>query len=309
MNINKFAHTIQDLRIKANLTQKEVAEAVNVTPTAVSKWERGLSYPDITLFPKLAVLLDMDIETLLCGNFKYSADSWVGVIDIGDFSFSTKVGGKPVIQYLITYFMLAGIMNIYIVCNNEIQQRVVQEFSKYDIFSINFRFVDNIKKLSNILKNLFVIKHECILYGVDLTRHFQRVMAQNYGVTICYSKSHYGYCPILIKTDNNRRIINFTYTDNKEFRDIFFRLPIIFISSQFVQEYINANEESFIQKCFTNKCLYGEVFPRGMIVRSIATSGERDSATTFIEGLKKYQGEDIGDLEEIAKNRDLYLKT
>lgn len=46
---SKFAKFIADKRKEANLTQKELAERLYVTDTTISKWERGLSYPDITL--------------------------------------------------------------------------------------------------------------------------------------------------------------------------------------------------------------------------------------------------------------------
>lgn len=59
--IGKF---ISDERKKMNLTQKELAEALLVTDKAVSKWECGLCYPDITLLPKLCELLNITIIEL-----------------------------------------------------------------------------------------------------------------------------------------------------------------------------------------------------------------------------------------------------
>lgn len=47
------------------LTQEQMAGYLGVTAPAVNKWEKGTSYPDITLLPALARLLDTDLNTLL----------------------------------------------------------------------------------------------------------------------------------------------------------------------------------------------------------------------------------------------------
>ena len=47
------------------MTQEQMAGYLGVTAPAVHKWEKGTSYPDITLLPALARLLDTDLNTLL----------------------------------------------------------------------------------------------------------------------------------------------------------------------------------------------------------------------------------------------------
>ncbi len=49
------------------LTQTQIADCMGVTPQAVSKWERGLACPDLTLLDDLAYLLGIGIEELLTG--------------------------------------------------------------------------------------------------------------------------------------------------------------------------------------------------------------------------------------------------
>lgn len=46
-------------------TQEQVANYLGITALAVNKWEKGISYPDITILPALARLLDTDLNTLL----------------------------------------------------------------------------------------------------------------------------------------------------------------------------------------------------------------------------------------------------
>ena len=56
---------IRTLRIQNHLTQASLAEMLHITDKAVSKWERDISYPDISLFPRLADILGVTISDLL----------------------------------------------------------------------------------------------------------------------------------------------------------------------------------------------------------------------------------------------------
>lgn len=55
---------IRYLRLQHGMTQAQLAQKMGVTDKAVSKWERDRSYPDITLFPKLAELLGVTVDDL-----------------------------------------------------------------------------------------------------------------------------------------------------------------------------------------------------------------------------------------------------
>ena len=65
---NEMGRLISSLRKEKNMTQQELANKLNITDKAVSKWERGLSYPDISLIPKLSEILDIDPNKLLGSN-------------------------------------------------------------------------------------------------------------------------------------------------------------------------------------------------------------------------------------------------
>lgn len=62
MKINEI---IRQKRLRKGFTQEQVANYLGVSVPAVSKWETGVSYPDIVLLPALARLLDTDLNTLL----------------------------------------------------------------------------------------------------------------------------------------------------------------------------------------------------------------------------------------------------
>ena len=57
MDLTKIGTFIMQQRKMANLTQEKLAKMLNVTDKAVSKWERGLSFPDTSLLCSLAVIL------------------------------------------------------------------------------------------------------------------------------------------------------------------------------------------------------------------------------------------------------------
>jgi len=61
----QFSKNIKKYRVLKNLTQEDVAEYLHITPQSVSKWERGESYPDITLLPALANIFETSIDLLL----------------------------------------------------------------------------------------------------------------------------------------------------------------------------------------------------------------------------------------------------
>lgn len=67
MNNNRIGKFIATLRKEKGLTQAELGEKLFVTDKAVSKWERGISLPDITLLTKLAEVLDTEIVNILDG--------------------------------------------------------------------------------------------------------------------------------------------------------------------------------------------------------------------------------------------------
>ena len=67
MNCDKIGKFIATSRKKKGLTQIELADKLNITDRAVSKWERGKGCPDISLLEDLSKILDVSIIELLKG--------------------------------------------------------------------------------------------------------------------------------------------------------------------------------------------------------------------------------------------------
>ena len=67
MDAMKTGSFIAKKRKERNLSQRELAEYLHITDKAISKWERGLSFPDITVLIPLSEALNVSLYDLLTG--------------------------------------------------------------------------------------------------------------------------------------------------------------------------------------------------------------------------------------------------
>ena len=68
LNTEEFGRRLANLRRQMGKKQREVADELGVTPQAVSKWERGLSCPDILMLDELSTSLGVTITELFLEN-------------------------------------------------------------------------------------------------------------------------------------------------------------------------------------------------------------------------------------------------
>ncbi len=187
MDPYKTGQIILSLRKSKNITQSQLASMLGISDKAVSKWERGISCPDISLFPKISVLLDTDIESLMSGSINFHTSGWTGIILVNHFAIE-RVYSKPVVYFLISYFMLVGIKDITIISDNTSENSIIDRIknilgdgSQYGIkISYSLKTVHDFL-VENSRKNLFVVYGNCILYGMNMTRRFQYAMSYENG--------------------------------------------------------------------------------------------------------------------------------
>ena len=68
MNAYVTGQTIKMLREKKKMTQAKLAEMLSVSDKAISKWETGKGFPDITLLEPLSAALGVSVAELMNGN-------------------------------------------------------------------------------------------------------------------------------------------------------------------------------------------------------------------------------------------------
>lgn len=145
----------------------QLAEALSLTDKAVSKWERGLCLPDSTTLPKLAGLLDTDLGSLIPDVRK--TEPWQGLLILNEDKTDpcTQINGKPLIHYLLSYFLLLGISDVTIVS---------KQYEKIDQMDLP-RYGLNIKPNPVLHRKTFVIHGNTLLFGSYLTNQLLNMMA------------------------------------------------------------------------------------------------------------------------------------
>ena len=166
MIVKNTGKLIQELRIQAGFTQKTLADALHITDKAISKWERGLAFPDVTLLPRLSLLLDTDVEVLLSKSTEQ--EDWVGLIDIQECDFSQKIYDKPLVYYLLSHFMLAGIYHIHVITTEENHHYL--DSPVFKTLGIHFSYTLPEKH------PLMIMNYPWFIFGSDLTHQIQGAM-------------------------------------------------------------------------------------------------------------------------------------
>ena len=92
MSNKNIGEIIYSLRKEKGMTQNDLAEKMNVTDKAVSKWERNLSCPDVNSIPKLAEVLGTTVEELLNAQTKKEDNKINEIINIALIGISLAMG-------------------------------------------------------------------------------------------------------------------------------------------------------------------------------------------------------------------------
>lgn len=82
MNTHAVGEKIARLRKQSGLTQKELAAKLSVSDKAVSKWENGMGYPEITLLPALSEIFGVSVDYLLKADSEGIAVAGSIIVDI-----------------------------------------------------------------------------------------------------------------------------------------------------------------------------------------------------------------------------------
>ena len=150
MNYEKIGKFIQEKRKEKGYTQKELAQKLGVTDKAVSKWERGLGCPDVSILEILSNELDISILELLKG--RTIENEIIKVTEANDYLKETinytKNKTKEIINKVIV-FLTISISIILLILNIE---NIISLNKKFE-YDFNNNQVQEMKEQLKTLKN------------------------------------------------------------------------------------------------------------------------------------------------------------
>ena len=278
MDSCKVGNSIALLRKKYGMTQLDLAEKLQVTDKAVSRWERGLGTPDTSLLVKLSIILDVDVETLLEGNLSNDDLSWKGVLLL-DYPKEIRpldlIYTKRIIYLQISYFMLAGITEISIVGDKNNLGKVKDLVGNGTQYGIDIRYVlqegkceaRSTKSITSALRGctdehkIMLVNGVDIIYGKDFTKILRRVM-------------------------NNITIPTRMTSFEDKTTSIFF-FPQKYIRKEYIEEVTHYRLE------------------RGVFCLTVADNNDLLDASNMIRILENHQSEQFMDINQIAIHRNL----
>lgn len=284
MDLSKTGKTIAKLRRSVGFTQASLAEKLGISDKAVSKWERGIACPDVSLWNKLSILLDTDIESLIYGHDV--KNEWKGVLLLDErISCNTLIFNKPLIHYLLSQFLLVGINDI----------TIIGECTPPSWPGVLINVIDSTAKVNHWFTNsTFLIYGNSFLYGPNLTKHFKRAMSRIDGITIISSMKRNGLYPI--EVDENRK----AKLTRKLLPNQYYAEPFAFIPAN-----CGYSKYAGFTKLLESNNFNAETMVRGMMFFNITSYEEAFQLSEFVKMMEALNGERIGCVEEILLRRGM----
>lgn len=212
MNLEKISNLIKTKRKEKNLTQQELAERLNVTEKAISRWETGRGTPDISLLIPLAKELGLSTNELLNGEEK-NIEEIINYIDNNKKTKNKTPLIVSVIIYSITLILYLSYLKVeYGISKLQISYKGELVFNTIFIILITISnkilgtyYVDKIEEKNKIKKTTYIIA--LIIYTImifNLTLFTRRIGEIRYNLMPLKTISDY---IINIKKYNLREII------------------------------------------------------------------------------------------------------
>ncbi len=192
MDQKKIGNFISEQRKIKKLTQEQLAEKLNISKNAVSKWERGLSFPDVSLYKKLCKELDINIEELINGEKDNSVEAKEkAIISTVEAKDKVKNNYKKILMlfifsFLIIIFMMIGYYNFNLKVNfvydsDKLYNEVI-DYIKEDEFKNNH---DSKEKDFNVFCSFYE-------FGIEEDNEYKYVYMWVYKQSYYVEKEEYG---------------------------------------------------------------------------------------------------------------------
>lgn len=158
---NNFGEFLRSKRLEKKLTQKNIASILYVSESTVSKWEKNVCHPDITLIPKLSKILEVSEHELITA----SIDN-----DSREEKIQAKKWRTLSFSWSLVFYLLYGITILTcFICNLAITKTLSWFWIVLSALILSFTFTNlpkHIKKYRLIILPLSIYLALCLLLGV-----------------------------------------------------------------------------------------------------------------------------------------------
>ena len=318
MNVEKVSKAIAFLRKRAGYTQKELAERLGVSDKAVSKWERGLGLPDISSLRKLSVLLDTDTDSLLAGDVIHHDSGWHGVLMLdktkSGVNLATMVYNKPLVYFLLSYFLLVGIKQIYVICSAEEISFMQERFGDGSCLGVSLYYSEG--SVENALsahpkmeecRNFMIVHGRTFIYGVDQTRFFQKAMINRDRLTVLSLPRGRKDARQKLNFDDDKKIVCEADTEELKTQYDYYDIPVVFCPQKLFRWTCRAITGGSVTEHseLADQYVYTEVLDRGFVEMTMDTWEEVLNVSNFMKIVQNACGMEIYCPEEIAWRRGM----
>lgn len=143
MNQEKIGKFISQKRKEVNLTQEDLAEKLNISKNAVSKWERGLNLPNVSIMQELCEILNITIIELLNGEETTKEEGYLEYIKYHNKKQKQKI--TIIFITLITLFILGFLFLFYLSNYNKVKGYNLSGNGQNFDYTEGFLLTSNIK--------------------------------------------------------------------------------------------------------------------------------------------------------------------
>lgn len=174
MDQERFGKFILNLRKEKNLTQNDVAQKLGVTDKAVSKWERGLGCPDISLLVPLSNILGISVNELLLQEkidnviTKEKAENAVKqTIKLSDNKIKKGIKKNKILKVIVIFILILLLLISILIINKENDKRKKEEKLNEIVLKVENNLKSNgFEKESTIKLSNYVLTKDNITYVV-----------------------------------------------------------------------------------------------------------------------------------------------
>ena len=193
MDAKKTGEFIAQLRNEMGLTQKALAELLNVSDKTISRWECGRGYPDIILLKSIATQFNISINELLNGerievkdqsdkNDEIIIDILTSHKEINRLLISKAILGVSIILYITAFCMFSGDSSLVSICS--ILATII-------LIVRVFIFTEN-KARAGIIAGLIIVSAFSFFECYDYI-NIRNGRPPNYNISILYTTDSQGF--------------------------------------------------------------------------------------------------------------------